>query len=125
MPYRTFTDSAGTDWQVWDIVPRLKERREMPVPERRVEIVPIAFADRRRAERRVRHVARPTLRGAYAQGWLCFESDTEKRRVSPIPEDWTVCDEEKLEAYMRSGERAAATRQTHWYGDDDSLAEAG
>jgi hypothetical protein len=27
MPYRTFIDSLGTDWQVWDIVPRLSERR--------------------------------------------------------------------------------------------------
>lgn len=124
MPYRTFIDSAGTDWQVWDIVPRLKERRDAPVADRRAEILPIAFADRRREERRVRQISRPTLRGAYSMGWLCFESDSEKRRLSPIPDDWTTCDDARLEAYVGMGERVAQPRQNPWYGGD-GLAEAG
>lgn len=124
MPYRTFTDSAGTEWQVWDIVPRLRERRSAPVPDRRVEIVPISFADRRREERRVGQAPRATLRGAYAQGWLCFESDKEKRRLSPIPTDWTTCDDDRLEEYAIHGERVPGTRQSFWFGDE-SMAEAG
>ena len=124
MPYRTFTDSAGTEWQVWDIVPRLRERRSAPVPDRRVEIVPISFADRRREERRVGQSPRATLRGAYAQGWLCFESDREKRRLSPIPGDWTTCGDERLEEYAHDGDRVPGTRPGHWYGDQ-SMAEAG
>lgn len=125
MPYRTFTDSAGTDWQVWDIVPRLQERRAAPpVTDRRVDIVPIAFADRRRQERRVKQSPRASLRGAYAQGWLCFECDQEKRRLSPIPSDWTTCDDDRLEEYARQGERVPLSRHALWPGDD-SLAQAG
>ena len=124
MPYRTFTDSGGIDWQVWDIVPRLGERRVTSAPDRRVEVVPIAFADRRREERRVRQSPRATLRGVYSQGWLCFENDDEKRRLSPIPADWTTCDDARLEQYAHSGERVPGRRHDHWYGDD-SFAEAG
>lgn len=126
MPYRTFQDSAGTEWQVWDIVPRLSERRLASSIDRRVAIRAIPFADRRREQRRVPQapVARARLRGTYAQGWLCFESDIEKRRLSPIPEDWTTCGEDRLEEYARHGERVA-TNPTYWYGGEEPLAEAG
>ena len=125
MPYRTFTDSTGIEWQVWDIVPRLSERRTSASVDRRVEIKPIDFADRRREQRRVPQapIARARLRGTYAQGWLCFESDHEKRRLSPIPDDWSTCPEERLEQYAGHGERVAI--QNYWYGDEEPLAEAG
>lgn len=126
MPYRTFTDSLGTDWQVWDIVPRLSERRSDELTERRVNIVVVPFADRRRDPRRLVDQRRAVLRGTFAQGWLCFESDTEKRRLSPIPEDWTICGEEKLEAYIRDGERVSgAYRMVVDEGAEPPLAEAG
>ena len=126
MPYRTFVDSAGAEWQVWDIVPRLSERRVGQPTERRVEIKPISFADRRREQRRLpqANVARARLRGTYAQGWLCFETDDEKRRLSPIPDDWTTCDDERLEEYARRGERVA-TSPTSYYGGEEPFAEAG
>ena len=124
MPYRTFEDSAGTDWQVWDIVPRLSERRAGGSVDRRVKVIPISFADRRREQRRVPQtpVTRARLRGSYAQGWLCFESDYEKRRLSPIPEDWTTCEESRLEEYARQGERVA-TNHTYWYAGDQPAVE--
>lgn len=28
------------------------------------------------------------LPSALAQGWLCFDSGTEKRRLAPVPADW-------------------------------------
>ncbi len=28
------------------------------------------------------------LSGTYAQGWLCFDSASQKRRLSPIPQHW-------------------------------------
>lgn len=126
MPYRTFVDSAGAEWQVWDIVPRLSERRVGSPVDRRVEIKPISFADRRREQRRLPQapVARARLRGTYAQGWLCFESDSEKRRLSPIPDDWTTCDDDRLEEYGRHGERVA-TSQPFYYGGEEPFAEAG
>ena len=126
MPYRTFVDSLGTEWQVWDIIPRLSERRTEPMRERRIEIVPISFADRRRDERRLTDARRAVLRGTYAQGWLCFESGGDKRRLSPIPDDWTTCSDEKLEAYGRQGERVTGgSRAVLDFSAEPPLAEAG
>ncbi len=104
MSYRLFEDSKRTEWQVWDIVPRLEERRKAAETERRVGIKVIPFADRRRTSRRVANTRRTLLRGSYAQGWLCFESGKEKRRLSPIPDDWTTCDEETIEGYLNEGQ---------------------
>ena len=122
MPYRTFEDSAGTEWQVWDVVPRLTERRKDA--ERRVDITPIAFADRRRDERRLTTAHRAVLRGTYAHGWLCFDNGKDKKRLSPIPDDWTVCDEDTLEAYLRAGDMVKG-RISFELGGPDSYAAAG
>ena len=110
MSYRLFEDSKGTEWQVWDVIPRLEERRTASMPDRRVDIKVIPFADRRRAPRRLVQSRRALLSGSYAQGWLCFESRREKRRLSPIPGDWTTCDEETLESYMGDAVRVGGGR---------------
>ena len=125
MPYRTFTDSLGGDWQVWDIVPRLSERRQGPSTDRRVDIIPIRFADRRAQPRRMADTRRAILRGSYALGWLCFDSDGEKRRLSPIPLDWTTCNDSDLERYMRAAEPVkGAHRSLDSYRGNDYLADA-
>lgn len=123
MPYRTFEDSTGGEWQVWDVVPRLTERR-MADSDRRVAITPVAFADRRRDERRLTLVHRAVLRGAFAHGWLCFDNGEDKRRLSPIPGDWTTCGDDTLETYLRSAEVVRATR-ARASGEFSGLAEAG
>jgi hypothetical protein len=112
MPYRLFTDSAGTEWQVWDIVPRHTERRSSGNTERRVATTVIPHADRRLEPRRLTDARRAVLHGSYAQGWLCFESDIEKRRLSPIPSGWTTCSAELLERHLRHGERVSGSRRT-------------
>ena len=104
MGYRVFRDSQGTEWQAWDVVPQLTERREI---ERRVRVAEIEHADRRRAaDRRVMKGRRPTLTAGLDGGWLCFEHGGEKRRLTPIPADWTRCTAEDLERYCRSATRA-------------------
>lgn len=119
MSYRLFEDSTGTEWQVWDVVPRLEERRLATMPDRRVATKVISFADRRRVSRRVVQTRRALLSGSYAQGWLCFESRDEKRRLSPIPGDWTTCDEETLETYMSTGKRVGGRgRLVNFDGED-------
>lgn len=126
MPYRIFTDTTGSEWQVWDIVPQLSERRDSGEHERRIAVVPIEFADRRRAageSRRQTVARRALLRGSYSQGWLCFDNGTEKRRLTPIPGDWTTCSDELIETYLRHAERAMS-RFTPSQGSD-RLAEAG
>src|SRR6266513_2198889 len=112
MPYRIFIDSTGGEWQVWDIVPRLNERRGGGI-DRRVESCNIDFSDRRQENRRIVELGRRALlRGPYAHGWLCFDNDREKRRLSPIPGDWTTCSDELLEAYMREGQPVVGAHQT-------------
>jgi len=77
MGYRTFRDSKGTEWQAWDVVPQLTERREI---ERRVQRAPVEHADRRRQpDRRVIKGRRPTLTAGLDSGWLCFENAGDPR----------------------------------------------
>ena len=123
MPYRTFQDSTGKDWQVWDVVPRLTERRRLE-SDRRVDITPIQFADRRRDERRLASTRshRAVLRGSFAHGWLCFDGGGAKKRLSPIPDDWTTCDDDTLEAYMRAGDVVKTPRNLD---DHEPFAQAG
>lgn len=104
MGYRVFIDSNGTEWQTWDVVPTLAERR---LADRRVsESVKAELERRRIAERRVLAGTRPTLAGAMNGGWLCFDAQVEKRRLTPIPPDWMQCPEDQLEQYCARAERA-------------------
>ena len=96
MGYRSFKDSAGVEWEAWDVIPQLAERR---VDDRRQARQPIRFRDRRALERRVISSRRAVMAPGLIDGWLCFEGPTEKRRLSPIPADWTRCADEELEAY--------------------------
>lgn len=124
MPYRAFIDSGGSEWQVWDVVPRLSERRTSQETDRRLATIPIPFADRRRDSRRMTQVRRAILRGSYAQGWLCFDNGREKRRLTPIPADWTTCSERSLEGYSSRAESVPGAHRIFEYGDDN-FAEAG
>jgi hypothetical protein len=104
MGYRVFRDSQGTEWQAWDVVPQLTERREI---ERRMRAAPVDHADRRREpDRRVRKGRRPMLTAGLDAGWLCFENASEKRRLAPIPENWTRCSPAELDRYLQSAKRA-------------------
>lgn len=108
MGYRIFRDSAGTEWQTWDVVPRLAERR---VSDRRMTVSAAPGTERRRADdRRVRQGGRPTLTSGLGGGWLCFEALMEKRRLCPIPDDWERCPTPRLEEYCRAATPALRMR---------------
>ena len=98
MGHRIFRDARGTEWQTWDVVPHLEERR---VSERRAASEQPQTSDRRmRIDRRVLAGIRPALTSGLSGGWLCFEADDkEKRRLTPIPDDWQQCASEQLEQY--------------------------
>ena len=108
MGYRIFKDSKGTEWQTWDVVPQLAERRggdrrrgEMSASDASM------LSERRRAnDRRVVTGRRPTLSAGLDGGWLCFEAQVEKRRLTPIPADWLRCDDACLERYCRQAKPA-------------------
>jgi hypothetical protein len=72
MALRSFTDSQGKAWRVWNVVPHYAAVRD-------------------------EEMMTPGLQG----GWLCFDSGMEKRRLSPIPGDWEDAGMDALEGYCR------------------------
>jgi hypothetical protein len=71
---REFKDKQGTEWLVWDVYPNGN------VGEHRISDPGAAFPHRE-----------------LAQGWLCFESQAEKRRLAPIPESWEEFSADQLD----------------------------
>lgn len=65
---RGFTDSTGVEWRVWEVVPSRA-----------------AIGTSAQTQSRTSLSATP-----YANGWLCFESESEKRRLAPIPPGWEL-----------------------------------
>lgn len=73
---RGFTDAGGTEWRVWQVLPSPLDGQQ-------------DAAD---------NMTRMSLNGTpFANGWLCFESTIEKRRLAPIPEGWEFLDTASLE----------------------------
>ena len=112
MGYRSFKDSTGADWHAWDVVPQLAERR---VADRRQGRQSISFRDRRRTERRMMGGRRSVLASGLADGWLCFEGPTEKRRLSPIPGDWSRCPDQQLQEYCRMARPVRRSTEHHGF----------
>ena len=98
MGYRTFFDSEGVEWQAWDVLPKAIDRR---MADRRVSFEDVSFADRRRADRRQVDGRWTPLTSGLRDGWLCFDADGDRRRLTPIPPDWEECPPGALESYCR------------------------
>lgn len=47
--------------------------------------------------------------GGFRQGWLTFNSTSERRRLAPIPTDWELAGEAELRALVK---QASPVRQT-------------
>lgn len=63
---RGFTDSTGVEWRVWEVFPATNSQSTS-----------------------AETLSRASLKNtAFANGWLCFESPQEKRRLAPIPPGW-------------------------------------
>jgi hypothetical protein len=59
------------------------------------------------------------LPGAFQHGWLCFDSGPEKRRLSPIPDNWQELSNEELEQLADRAERARPRRGARPSADDE------
>jgi hypothetical protein len=64
----------GTEWTIWNVTPSLDHRLRIP------------------------------LTGSTGAGWLCFQSDAEKRRIVPVPEGWEDWPEEALAAALETAQ---------------------
>jgi hypothetical protein len=93
--HRTYTDTQGIWWDVFAVYPE------------------------------ARGVSQSPLRGSFQQGWLCFDCGTEKRRLSPIPDDWRTITEQELEALGTRAEVASKVRgrRRGYPGASDSPAD--
>lgn len=76
MAVRNFESPDGTMWSVWEVIPgRVSEFRS-------------SFGS---------HLPR-----ALADGWLCFDCGTEKRRLAPLPQGWAERPEADLWFWCRA-----------------------
>lgn len=65
---RGFKDSTGVEWRVWEVIPSRAAIGTSAVTQSRTSLSTTP----------------------YANGWLCFESEVEKRRLAPIPTGWEL-----------------------------------
>jgi len=81
-------DSRGAEWRVWDVVPHVAHAGERRRRDRRAGLAPNYAGPERRTgrERRVRTPG--LLTPGLESGWLCFETDDDKRRLTPVPAGW-------------------------------------
>lgn len=95
MSYRRFTDSQGTTWRVWDVVPEPVDRRRGL---RRLKGIKVVHPDRRVLPTRRVDMRRARLFFPPTESpWLTFESDAERRRLRPVPEQWWLENDRGLE----------------------------
>jgi hypothetical protein len=85
---RAFTDSSGTEWRVWDVLPSATTQ---------------SFS--------AGNGLSSLMGTTFASGWLCFESPREKRRLAPIPDDWGGSPERDLELLCSRAVAVAETRR--------------
>ena len=108
MSYRTFLDSTGKRWEVWLVTPAAAERRKV---DRRAATSGSntfeGFVDRRRTPERRRNPFHRTIEVAseYSNGWLCFESEGEKRRLAPVPPGWEEAGPDKMSSWLQAAKR--------------------
>lgn len=103
MPYRTFADDTGRSWEIWDVRPEGIERRSGERREKR--LTPWTGFERRVSDdRRQKREVRMRLDYPLSDGWLVFKSDEEKRRLSPIPDNWETLRGQGLRALWEKAE---------------------
>jgi len=80
MALREVRDDAGVLWTIYDVHPNTK-----------------------------RHSV-PQVRAELTAGWLCFQSDREKRRCAGVPAAWEQLDDHALTALLATAMAVAPPR---------------
>src|SRR5215208_4982654 len=97
MTHRRIKDTAGEWWDVWEVYPSAVERRmsgEQP-----------AVLSETGVDRRVLRELRVVVPSELQQGWLAFQNGDERRRLAPIPNEWSALDEPALLALLERADR--------------------
>ena len=109
MSYRTFLDGRGKRWEVWLVTPAAAERRKV---DRRAAAAtgsePVfGGPERRKTPERRRDPFKRSVAVAseFSNGWLCFESEGEKRRLAPVPPDWDEAGPDRLSTWLQAAKR--------------------
>ena len=103
MAHRTFRDSLGRIWDVWNVTPSKVERRDRERP---------AYPpDPPGIERRRREEYRALLGREWSNGWLTFETSGEKRRLAPFPENWDEMSQNELERLCQEATEVPRSRR--------------
>lgn len=84
---RGFTDSTGVEWRVWEVFPTKAGETFVESSHTSLKETP------------------------FANGWLCFESPVEKRRLAPIPDGWEFRDLNALEELCHEAAPVTAKRR--------------
>jgi hypothetical protein len=106
--YRTFLDTTGKRWEVWLVTPAAAERRKADRRATAASGEPFTGGpERRRTPERRRAPFRRSVAVAteYSQGWLCFESEAEKRRLAPVPPGWEEAGPDRLSTWLQAAKR--------------------
>jgi hypothetical protein len=87
MPHRKVTDTANRTWDVWEVIPsnvaeKVEERRRQARTSPPPKAAPIRVPQ--------------TLE----QGWLAFQCEAERRRITPIPAGWSTMSDAELVALL-------------------------
>lgn len=99
MALREFSDGKGVLWRVWDVTPD-------------------ALSKRTAAEDYMRD---------WQDGWLCFESDSGRRRLADFPAGWESLSDAQLERLLERALEVKANRmsaEVRAIGESDSSAQA-
>lgn len=88
MALRGFVGDDGQEWQVWDTRPAVTSPNAEPYASDTVGEFPRISKKRE-------------------GGWLTFTAAGDRRRLSPIPDDWETADEARLRAMAATADRVA------------------
>jgi hypothetical protein len=84
MAVRDFVDLNGVKWRVWPVTPS--------------SIQPKTAAE--------------DYLGDYEDGWLCFESNTERRRLAKYPKNWDTLSDNGLLQLLKTAAVVTPNRRT-------------
>lgn len=85
MAVRDFVDANGISWRVWPVTPESLQPK----------------------------TAAEDYLGEYGDGWLCFESPAERRRLARYPSRWEELSDQELCTLLNTAAIVPARKSTH------------